>query len=196
MSAEAMLSFLQNCTPEERLGFRVVTQCAPVLKGVKISNLITVRPGGWQQIRRFLRKSRVICIPLYVDGEKEVLFLYRYERLEAHLKQPEVRDFLQRQGYRSLELAAVIKWLKHRYQRYACSGREFPHELGVLLEYPVADVEGFIANRGENSLAARYWKVYENPGEAERIFRLYDEAREQALKEIVEGYPLSQVAVS
>ncbi|MEW4413306.1 DUF3793 family protein [Clostridium sp. AN503] len=196
MSAEAMLSFLQNCTPEARLGFKVVTQCAPVLKGVKISNLITVKPGGWQQIRMFLRKSRIICIPLYADQDREVLFLYRYEQLEAHLKRPEVRRFLRRFGYGSFEIAAVLKQLKRRYQQYAGMGREFPHELGVLLEYPVGDVEGFIANRGENSLAARYWKVYENPQEAERIFRLYDEAREQALEEIIQGYPLYQVAVS
>ena len=51
MSAETMLHFLNNCTPEEKFGFRVVTQCAPVLKGVKISNLITMKPGGWRKIR-------------------------------------------------------------------------------------------------------------------------------------------------
>ncbi len=49
MSAETMLHFLNNCTPEEKFGFRVVTQCAPVLKGVKISNLITMKPGGMAQ---------------------------------------------------------------------------------------------------------------------------------------------------
>lgn len=196
MSAEAMLSFLQNCTPEAKLGFKVVTQCAPVLKGVKISNLITVKPGGWHQIRQFLRKSRIICVLLYADKDREVLFLYRYERLEAHLKRPEVRDFLRRYGYDCFEIAEVLKRLKRRYQLYAGAGREFPHELGVLLEYPVADVEGFITNRGENCLTVRYWKVYENPQEAERIFRLYDEAKEQALEEIVKGYPLCQVAVS
>ena len=196
MSAETMLSFLQNCTPEARLGFKVATQCAPVLKGVKISNLITVKKGSWLQIRYFLKKSRIICIPLYTDKEKEVLFLYRSEQLEAHLKRPEVRGFLQQYGYEAFEVAAVIKQLRQRYRQYAGGGMEFPHELGVLLEYPVGDVEGFIANHGENSLTVRYWKVYENPQEAERIFRLYDEAKEQALKEIINGYPLHQVVVS
>lgn len=196
MSAETMLSFLQNCTPEAKLGFQVVNQCAPVLKGVKISNLITLRPGGWMQIRKYLRKSRIICVPLYIDREKEVLFLYRYDRLEAHLKRPDVRQFLQQLGYESFQIADVLKQLRRRYQQYAGVGREFPHELGVLLEYPVADVEGFIKNRGENSLAVRYWKVYQNLQEAERIFRMYDEAKEQALKEIINGYPLCQVAVS
>lgn len=196
MSAEAMLSFLQNCTPEARLGFKVAIQCAPVLKGVKISNLITVKPGGWQQIRFFLKESRIICIPLYADAGKEVLFLYRYEQLASHLRRAEVRDFLKRYGYKDFEIASVIRHLKLRYQQYAGGGKEFPHELGVLLEYPVSDVEGFIANHGENSLTARYWKVYENPQEAERIFQMYDEAKEQAMREIINGCPLCQVAVS
>ena len=196
MSAETMLHFLNNCTPEEKFGFRVVTQCAPVLKGVKISNLITMKPGGWHKIRAYLKKSRIICIPLYADAEKEVLFLYRYEQLERHLKNREVREFLRGCGYESFEVASVLVRLRRRYRLYAGISKEFPHELGVLLGYPVGDVQGFIDNRGENSLTSRYWKVYQNPKEAERIFDLYDRVKEQALKEIMCGQSLSHVAVS
>ena len=196
MSAETMLHFLNNCTPEEKFGFRVVTQCAPVLKGVKISNLITMKPGGWRKIRAYLKKSRIICIPLYADAEKEVLFLYRYEQLERHLKKREVREFLRGCGYESFEVASVLVRLRRRYRLYAGISKEFPHELGVLLGYPVGDVQGFIDNRGENSLTSRYWKVYQNPKEAEKIFDLYDRVKEQALKEIMCGRTLSHVAVS
>ena len=196
MSAETMLHFLNNCTPEEKFGFRVVTQCAPVLKGVKISNLITMKPGGWRKIRAYLKKSRIICIPPYADAEKEVLFLYRYEQLERHLKNREVREFLRSCGYESFEVASVLVRLRRRYRLYAGISKEFPHELGVLLGYPVGDVQGFIDNRGENSLTSRYWKVYQNPKEAEKIFDLYDRVKEQALKEIMCGRTLSHVAVS
>ena len=196
MSAETMLHFLNNCTPEEKFGFRVVTQCAPVLKGVKISNLITMKPGGWRKIRAYLKKSRIICIPLYADAEKEVLFLYRYEQLERHLKNREVREFLRSCGYESFEVASVLVRLRRRYRLYAGISKEFPHELGVLLGYPVGDVQGFIDYRGENSLTSRYWKVYQNPKEAEKIFDLYDRVKEQALKEIMCGRTLSHVAVS
>jgi len=194
MSAETMLTFLSNCTPESKLGFQVATQCAPVLKGIKASNLITVPPGTWKQIRMYLSKSRVICISLYTDANKEVLFLYRYELLEQLLKRNKVRRFLQQYGYQTGHIGDILTRLRLRYQRYAGVGDEFPHELGVLLEYPVEDVEGFITNRGQNSLITRYWKVYHDQGYAERIFRLYDEAREKALEEILKGYPLDQVA--
>lgn len=196
MSAETMITFLQNCTPEERLGFQVVTQCAPVLKGIKVSNLISAKAGTWKRIRRYLQGCRVICVLLYADAEKEVLFLYRYEMLERHLKNPQVREFLRRQGYEKLDVASVLLGLRRRYQRYAGANMEFPHELGVLLEYPVEDVEGFIANQGRNSLMAKYWKVYHNQERARQIFRLYDEAKERAMEEIIRGVPLVKVASS
>lgn len=195
MPAEAMLTFLNNCTPEGKLGFQVATQCAPVLKGIKVSNLITVPPGTWNRIRLYLGKSRVICVSLYADSDKEILFLYRDEMLAQLLQQGKVWRFLQQYGYQTSLISDTLTRLRRRYQRYASLGDEFPHELGVLLEYPVEDVEGFINNRGQNSLMARYWKVYHDQVYAERMFRLYDEAREKALEEILKGYPLDQVAV-
>ncbi len=196
MSAETMLTFLEHCTPEEKLGFQVATQCAPVLKGIKISNLISVEAGTWRWIRHYLQGCRVICVLLYADAQKEVLYLYRYEMLERHLRQKKVREFLLQYGYGQFDVASILARLRSRYQQYAGAGKEFPHELGVLLEYPVEDVEGFIANRGKNSLTAKYWKVYHNRERAEKVFRLYDEAKETALKEIIEGCPLVKVAVS
>ncbi len=195
MSAEMMLSFLNNCTQQENLGFRVVIQCAPVLKGIKASNLITVAPGTWHQLREELKRSRIICVLLYADAEREVLFLYRYELLEELLKRPVVRQFLLRYGYRTFAIGDVLKLLGERYQRYRGIGAEFPHELGVLLEYPVEDVEGFILNQGRNSLLSKYWKVYHDQEYAERVFQMYDEAKEAALGEIIKGYPLDRVAV-
>ncbi|MCI8766142.1 MAG: DUF3793 family protein [Lachnospiraceae bacterium] len=195
MSVETMLLFLQGCDPEGRLGFQVAVQCAPVLKGVKISNLMTARPGSRQYIRERLRQSRVICVPLYQDRQKEVLFLYRFDRLKEHLQKRQVRVFLHSCGYEEYGIAEVLKLLRKRYRQYHAAGGDFPHELGVLLEYPVEDVEGFIANQGQNSLMTRYWKVYHNRQEAERVFRMYDEAREQTLQEIVQGSSLREVTV-
>ena len=191
-----MLAFLADCSIERQLEFRIVTQCAPVLKGKKVSNLITVKPGQWHQVRRYLKGTRIVCALVYADKDKEVLFLYRFSMLEEHLKKPEVRRFLALNGYLDMSVAAVFIRLRRRYQRYAGGHEEFPHELGVLLEYPVADVEGFICNKGQNCLMERYWKVYHDLEEAQRRFRIYDEAREDAMEEILAGYPLLQVAIS
>lgn len=196
MSTEAMLTFLEHCSLEEKIGFRVVTQCAPVLKGIKVSNIITIQPEMHLNIRKHLKGSRIICIPLYSEPKKELLFLYRYDRLEMHLKRKDVRRFLERFGYLDMSVAGVIIRLRQRYAEYARGKKEFPHELGVILEYPVKDVEGFIENQGRNCLMERYWKVYHNKEQAERIFKLYDQVKEEAMAEIVSGFPLCRVAVS
>lgn len=170
-------------------------QCAPVLKGIKAANLVTARPGNWRFVRQELTGCRVICALIYADAGKEVLFLYRYGLLEQHLKNRQVRVFLEGYGYQATDVAGVLKRLGRRYQRYVGLGEEFPHELGVILGYPVADVEGFIANRGRNSLLSGYWKVYQNREYARRVFQSYDEAKEAVARELLEGYSLAATAL-
>ncbi|MCC8127246.1 MAG: DUF3793 family protein [Clostridiales bacterium] len=195
MSADTMLCFLENCTPEARLGLHVASQCAPVLKDLKVSNLISVRPGEWRQLRQHLHPCRILCAPLYQGENRDVLLLYRDTRMKNLLSDPKICRFLQKYGYTSFNIAAVLRRLRHRYSQYAGGNGEFPHELGVLLDYPVEDVESYILNRGENSLMTRYWKVYHNLPKAEQIFRAYDAAKEQAMAEIIGGWRLSQVVV-
>lgn len=195
MSSETMLNYLQNCSPEGRIGFHVASQCAPVLKDCKVANMISTSCGQWRQIRGFLKGSSVVCIPLVLGEHKDVLLLYRYERMVKLLSETKVRQFLRKYGYELLDLPDVIKRLRLRYRAYAQEGVEFPHELGVLLDYPVEDVESYIMNDGKNSLMTRYWKVYHNLSHAKERFRSFDEAKEMALAQIVAGSSLQQVAV-
>lgn len=195
MSIEVILTFLSTCSLEKKLEFQVAAQCAPVLKGIKVSNLITLRQGSFKAIRRYLVESRVTAAPLYTGHGREILFLYRYDALELYLQRPEVRAFLEQFGYRDWSVSGALIRMRKRYAAYMEKHWEFPHELGVLLEYPVEDVEGFIKNRGENCLTERYWKVYHNKERAEETFRLYDQVKETAMREIVFGADLKDVAV-
>ena len=196
MSAETMLAFLDQCSLESRLGFFVASHCAPVLKGIKISNIMTAERGTWKRLVRSLKGSNILCVLLSAQGGREVLLLYRYEKLREHLMKEQVRKFLESQGYDDIRVPAVITRLRKQYAEYVRNRQGFPHELGVILEYPVEDVKGFIENRGKNCLLEKYWKVYHNREKAEKIFAWYDEARELALEEIMAGYRLNQIAVS
>jgi len=195
MSAEAMLEFLDQCSLESRMGFQVASHCAPVLKGIKISNIMTAQGGTWKLVRKALKGSRILCVLLFAGKGREVLLLYRYEELKQHLEKRQVREFLESCGYQNMSVAAVIIRLRDRYARYAQGGEDFPHELGIILEYPVEDVEGFIKNQGKNFLLEKYWKVYHNKEQARTIFDQYDQARELAMREAVAGYGLCQIAV-
>ena len=191
-----MLAFFFLFSLESRLGFFVASHCAPVLKGIKISNIMTAERGTWKRLVRSLKGSNILCVLLSAQGGREVLLLYRYEKLREHLMKEQVRKFLESQGYDDIRVPAVITRLRKQYAEYVRNRQGFPHELGVILEYPVEDVKGFIENRGKNCLLEKYWKVYHNREKAEKIFAWYDEARELAMEEIMAGYRLNQIAVS
>lgn len=48
---------------------------------------------------------------------------------------------------------------------------EFPHEIGLVLGYPPADVSGFIRHKGADFLACGGWKAYSAPEAALRTFQ-------------------------
>ena len=68
-------------------------------------------------------------------------------------------------GYQDDTMGKILYAFRQRYEGYLLRNQEFPHEMGLLLGYPVEDVEGFILNEGENCLYIGYWKVYENLSE-------------------------------
>lgn len=192
MPVDIIKSFLSACGPDQYLDYRIASQCAPVLKGAKISNMVTVPPGSWNYIRRALRGSGVICIILSADKEKEILLLYRYSMLEECLKQADVRRFLSGLGYHDLDVASLILRLRARYRDYVAGG-VFPHELGIILQYPVKDVESFMKYGGRGCLMSGYWKVYHDAERAKAVFRQYDILKEQASKEAMKGCSLREI---
>ena len=69
----------------------------------------------------------------------------------------------------------------------------FPHEAGVLLGYPLADVLAFIAHDGRDELACGVWKAYINPESAQACWQAMRECRSQALARYRTGATLSEL---
>ena len=183
---------------EKKLWEVIANQCAPVLADVKPSNLLILTSEEEEVFLQMEELPHISSLCLYEGKNKSTWLLYRRDRLESALVWPQTGEFLEQYGYRMVResLDEKLLRLQHRFAEYKEERQPFPHEMGVFLGYPLGDVKGFIINRGENSLTSRYWKVYQNPKEAEKIFDLYDRVKEQALREIMCGRTLSHVAVS
>jgi hypothetical protein len=69
----------------------------------------------------------------------------------------------------------------------------FPHEMGLLLGYPIEDVTGFIKYNGEHSLYTGYWKVYENKEEKLRLFESYENAKESLIQLLYRGLSMVEI---
>lgn len=195
MSTDAIMSYISECSRAGRLEFQVSIQCAPVLKGIKASNLVTMAKGSLPMVRRALAGTEITAILLAAGSRTEVLFLYRYPMLKALFENEKIIRFLESSGYTQPNMASVLMGLKRKYNAYLAGDGEFPHELGVLLEYPVEDVKDFIRFNGNHFLFTGYWKVYHNPAQARLTFSRYDRARETAMQQIMNGWPLCEVAV-
>jgi len=147
---------------------QIALQCAPLISGLKVSNLLIISAEDEALVRVILRRSGISFFRLLRTGEKVTFLLFRKNPLEAYLKQQEVETMLAEAGYAELSLGNILSTFQKRYAHYMSAGGRFPHEMGLLLGYPAEDVKGFVENEGKNFLYSGYWKVYADVEEKRR----------------------------
>ena len=72
---------------------------------------------------------------------------------------------------------------------------DFPHEIGVILGYPIDDVLSFIENKGKNSIYSGYWKVYHNKNRALKEFEKFDKCRKEYITLFNNGNKVEDLCV-
>jgi hypothetical protein len=107
-------------------------------------------------------------------SEKGLLVLvFEKEKLEKTLAGDPVKTVLSGMGYPvDVSVFVSLDYLKKQFK-----SRDFPHEIGLFLGYPLDDVLGFVKHKGKNYKLCGYWKVYGNVEQAKRCFRQYDKCR-------------------
>lgn len=111
------------------------------------------------------------------------MLVYNEKKLDARLHESETSEMLKAAGYDTDgELETMLERLSERMD-----GCEFPHEIGLFLDYPAEDVKGFIANNGENYKMCGCWKVYGSEEHAHRIFANYEKCRVFLCNKLNEG---------
>ncbi len=174
----------------------LATFCSPVLFGKKVSNLVSVFKKEIPELTFLIDEynnkfqPHGIKIEKVCECEKRILLLvYSEKDLLEHLREENVSQILLKYGYSdSSMLSDYLKILKERMSK-----DEFPHEIGLFLGYPLSDVKGFIDNNGKNYQYCGYWKVYENIGEAKKIFSIYDKLKAFTVAELECGRKLDSI---
>ena len=162
---------------------------------MKPSNIVILGEGDAADEIREILVSADICCDLFYEGDgKQMWLFYRKSLIEEVLREEENRDFLKKYGYTDFRLENVMRKVHMHFLDYKLGKQEFPHEIGVILGYPLADVKGFIENKGRNFLYSGYWKVYEDAPRAKERFDLYTMVRSRITSEIAAGMRFWQVA--
>ncbi len=181
----------------------LVQQAAPTMAGLKSASLFSYAIGPAEDLEAELEgwnrqySAKGICTMVLgrckARPERVLLYTYRPALLAKSLSRPGSRELLAEYGYHASW--GTRQCLQHLAGR-VCPGCEFPHEIGLFLDYPVADVQGFIRNKGQNCLCVGTWKVYSEPENARRLFRLYQHCTEVYHKCYLNGRSLTQLIVA
>lgn len=162
-------------------------QCAPLIAGLKTSNLLIIPKENVPKVKRILNRTVLSYFILYVGEEKTILLVYDASSLGEYLGRKKVKNLLLQWGYEENGMRVWLYLLRERYTKYVEKRVNFPHEMGLFLGYPVEDVVGFIENSGKNSLYSGYWKVYGDVSEKIKLFEKFDMAKENLIQFLANG---------
>ena len=179
---------------ENSVELRLIIQNAAVLKGKRISSMLFLNDKELARISMKLHNTNISLIILCTCKKRHLVMVYRAKELEEHLRSKEVSDYLREFGYRRDDFISNLIRLHQRMNGFYNKMKEFPHEVGVFLGYPICDIKGFLENKGERYLHSGYWKIYGNLEETRKKFLSYDEAREIAIDEFLSGRELESIA--
>ena len=186
--------FEMVCSMDRRkIELQLVLQCAPTIAGLKTSNLLIVPKDLEDKVRLVLRHSGLLGYRLVYDKKRVVFLVFNRNMLMSYLAKAEVRDFLVKYGYRTDAFGGCLSIFQKRYEAYVHSRKDFPHEMGIFLGYPLQDVEGFIESGGDNFLLSGYWKVYSDVAEAQGLFEKFDVVKDDMVRMVSKGYSIKSI---
>lgn len=92
---------------------QLALQCAPLITGARISNMLMIDGADESAMRVILRASGISHFRLAARNEKTAFLLFRRSLLEAYLNNSEALDILKKAGYEDFEKAkeSVIQLL-------------------------------------------------------------------------------------
>lgn len=137
--------------------------------------------------------SRGVCLQsLGERGARLELLAWRPGLVEGLLGDASTCAFLWQRGYDASSAKFLVSGIRHRLVDYHRGGSAgFPHEVGILLGYPLEDVIGYLA--GGKETCRDLWRAYGDAREAQDRFERVRAANRRCRRRFAEGATLAQV---
>ena len=175
----------------------LVYHASPTLSGLKPANLLSLSKEDFPNLPDLLSeytaqlKRKGIAFFFFFDcNQRWLLLVFRPQMLQVQLSRPSVQALLTEEGYPNSSNVQIM--LSHLRQRLA-SQNNFPHEIGIFLGYPLADVLGFRKYKGECCKLCGYWKVYGDVEQAKQCFARFDRCRSVLFSHLLAGSTLNDL---
>ena len=112
----------------DEIELQIAFQCAPLITGLKESNLLNIEKQDYQRMKDIFKESELTIYPLGIHAGKITVFLYHPDRLEAFFSKESVQALLHEIGYTDTNLKQVLPVFRAHYQQYLREKKVFPHE--------------------------------------------------------------------
>ena len=172
--------------------------CAPTMASLKTGNMFNCPFNSKEEMTSELRRlNRILgpkglrVLPLRWSDGHALVYLYRPKMLEKDLQNDLAGQLLAECGYICGNTNGCVARLIARLRDY----QDFPHEVGLFLGYPPADVEGFMHRKHACKLSG-IWKVYDDVESASRQFARCKRCTEIYLQRYRQGYSLDRLTVT
>ncbi len=96
---------------------QVVLQCAPLLTGIKLSNLLNVRADQKEEVFKLLRDQRYVA-GFFMNSAQIVDPALSSGMLAAYLDREDVKKLMMSFGYGDLELEEILDRIADGYQEH------------------------------------------------------------------------------
>lgn len=172
-----------------------IKNTAPSLCGIKPANLFSISSSCQNQKKINLWKYELSAIGLSLfeipSGENfSLLFLCDINWIKKIISLPQNKKFFKSFGYTVVD--NPYSMLFQIFSRISDS-KNFPHEIGLFLGYPLNDVINFINHHGKNCKLCGYWKSYSNVEQAQQKFIQYKNCSRLCCKLFDQGYSVQQI---
>ena len=180
----------------------LVELCAPTIVGYKPASLFRYKAkegiNVHEEVQEWNEKlnafgMNVIILKECCKKNAYLIYVYRNQALSLILSDHKVCEFLEKNGY---SFNASVEEKLTTLSSRLCLDKDFPHEIGIFLGYPLEDVVGFIENKGENYVYCGHWKVYGNLKKAIQKFTQYNICTSYCKKQFAQGETITRLAVA
>lgn len=200
---------LEGCLEAEFVAC-LVRQAGLVVMGVKPASVFSFTPRVHTSAPDRLRSRSLSARLLSVYGQLAkpmglslaclerreaglMLLAWRPSSVTALLADDGARSFLAERALPSEDAGELMSALVSRLRAFYARRGPFPHELGLVLGYPLEDVRGFLSDGGRGAVACGRWMVYGNVAEARRHFDELDRLEARCKRLYSEGASMGEL---
>ena len=202
-------STMEECAESEFVR-TLVAQAGLVIFGKKPASVFGFTPRAWRSGDARQKRSlsaRLFCayarqtehygVRLAWLAERrgggEMLLAWRPSAVEELLADAESRAFLAEAGLPLASEPELMASFVVRLRSYYAGRTDFPHELGLVLGYPVEDVRGFMSDGGRGAKAVGRWRCYGDVDSAKKRFQELSREELRCKRLYSEGVPMREL---